>query len=285
MAQPRVTPAASVRPPAPPRKPLAFRRRDRIDALLRTLDFDRTIAPDDEMREGDTESYFHWGAAAIDCIQTGLRVAEFEGDPATILDLPCGHGRVLRMLRAAYPQAKIHGCDIKEDGVRFCARRFGAAPVVSTGGPAEIKLPGRYDLIWVGSLLTHVDAANWHGFLKLFADHLKNSGVLVFTTLGRTFIRELQQGSRDIAMRDPDAVLRAYRADGFAYQDFSSTPGYGIAAVRPRWVAQTLESFPELELMAYTEGGWNGRQDSVVCRRAIRAPEPRPAQPAEAPAA
>ena len=46
-----------------------------------------------------------------------------------MLDFACGHGRVMRTLKAAFPDALLTACDIDRDGVDFCARTFGAAPV------------------------------------------------------------------------------------------------------------------------------------------------------------
>jgi SAM-dependent methyltransferase len=232
----------------------------------------REISPQDNMSATGAEQYYRWGLAALEYIQVALRAAEADGQPRAILDLPSGYGRVLRMLRAAFPAASVTACDLNADAVEFCARTFGAIPVVSAPRPEEIKLPGRYDLIWVGSLLTHVDDAAWHGFLRVFSDHLVPGGVLVFTTIGRTFVDDLRHGRRRVGIKNVDALIAAYDRAGFAYQDFASTEGYGITAVRPAWVCATLEQHPELELVAYTEGGWNGRQDAVACRRAISPP-------------
>src|SRR5262249_34860974 len=107
---------------APPWKPLPFRRLDRLAALGRSLDFIREISPDDDMAGVGPEEYYRWGLAALDYIQVALRTAEYPGAPRTILDLPCGYGRVLRMLRAAFPNATIHACDIKADALDFCTQ-------------------------------------------------------------------------------------------------------------------------------------------------------------------
>ncbi len=83
--------------------------------------------------------------------------------------MPSGHGRVLRALKAAFPGAHLTACGHRRDGVEFCARVLGATPIVSRENPAEIELEGPYDLIWCGSLLTHMDAARWPGFLDLLS--------------------------------------------------------------------------------------------------------------------
>jgi trans-aconitate methyltransferase len=64
------------------------------------------IAAADEMFTGDPEAYFSVGRSALGCINVSLMAADLEPESVrTILDLPCGHGRVLRYLREAFPNA------------------------------------------------------------------------------------------------------------------------------------------------------------------------------------
>ena len=103
--------------------------------------------------------------------------------------MPCGHGRVLRTLRAAYPQAEIVACDIDTDGVDFCAKTFDAIPVYSKENPEEIDLRRKFDLIWVGSLFTHIRDERWPEFLSFFSRVLAPGCVLIFTTCRAEQIR------------------------------------------------------------------------------------------------
>lgn len=64
-----------------------------------------------------------------------------------ILDLPSGAGRVLRALRAGFPDASIVACDLMRDGVDFCAREFGAIPVYAAADVGSGTGPDRFDLI------------------------------------------------------------------------------------------------------------------------------------------
>ena len=84
---------------------------------------------------------------------------------ARILDLPCGHGRVLRFLRREWPGAEIVACDIDPDGAEFCCESFGATSIYAAENPQETPLRGRFDVIWSGSLLTHLDKTRWPSFL------------------------------------------------------------------------------------------------------------------------
>jgi SAM-dependent methyltransferase len=150
---------------------------------------DMTIAPDDGMFDHDygydlgLAVYLESGRSALAAVRAALAAAG-KADVRRILDLPCGHGRILRVLKAAFPDADLVACDLDRAGVDFCARQFGAEPVYSTPDPARIPLDGPFDLIWCGSLLTHLDAPKWPGFLRALRDVLAPDGVCGFTTHG-----------------------------------------------------------------------------------------------------
>ena len=232
------------------------------------------IAPDDEMYASDPQYYFEAGTSAVRAIRAAMLIV---GKPAVgeILDLPCGHGRVLRTLAVAFPAARLTACDIHRPGVDFCAERFGARPVYSTEDPSEIPLNGDFDLIWCGSLLTHLDEPMWDGFLELFESRLKRNGLLVFTAHGRNIVGRLRRGDFRDAI-DPTRgkrLLRAYDDTGFGYTDYSGQSGYGVSLSAPSWVCDRIERSETLRLVAYTERAWLGH-DVVACVRRLEAESP-----------
>ena len=237
---------------------------DRLEAL----DFIPTISANDRMYSGSRpEGYFKWGLAAVGRIQTALRAAN-AGEPRNVLDLPCGHGRVSRMLRATFPAADLTACDIDPDCVDFCAHTFGATPLYSAEHPRDIELAENFDLIWCGSLLTHLPLSGWRDFLAFFSQHLARGGVLVFTIGGRRIVDEIRDGRRTFSVPDLPKLVADCDSAGFAHQDYVQASNMGITVALPRWVCGELERYPELVLTMYTEGGWNGRQDAVACSRA-----------------
>lgn len=211
--------------------------------------------------------YFLYGLGALAYVRLAVQAAG-EGEPRRILDLPSGYGRVLRMLKAAFPDADLTACDLDREGVDFCAETFGAIPAYSAEDPSALRLAGNYDLIWCGSLLTHLDAEGWRRFLPWFELQLSEGGVLVFTTHGRLHAEEIRRGRQEFPVRDLAELVAAYERDGFGYQryiDFEAN--YGISLSSPTWVCEQLARCPDLELLMYTERGWMGRQDAVACVR------------------
>jgi SAM-dependent methyltransferase len=220
------------------------------------------------MHMGTQDTYFKFGLAALSYIRMAQGLAG-QRHVGRILDLPSGHGRVLRMLQAAYPGAEIIASDLDRDAVDFCARTFGATPAYSVENPDELEL-GTFDLIWVGSLFTHLDADRWPWFLRFFERSLEPGGVLVFTTSGRVQHAELKDRTRRFAIGDHDALAHDYEITGFGFQLYTHLDNYGISLASPAWVAEQVGQHPALRLLAVTERGWNGRQDATACQREAR---------------
>ena len=232
-------------------------------------EFVREISPRDAMFGGDEAVYFEAGRSALECVKRALAAAR-AAPPKRILDLPCGHGRTLRALKAGYPDADLIACDIDPDGVDFCAHVLGATPVQSYFSPEHVEIPGDVDLIWCGSLLTHLDSFRWHGFLALFERSLAPGGVLVFTTHGRKMAEKLRAVTLRDFVRPTDNLLADYAHDGFAYSDYPRTPReYGISLSSPAWVRALLDERPGLQLVSYMESAW-GLQDVIACVSSVR---------------
>jgi SAM-dependent methyltransferase len=226
----------------------------------------KDISPADLMYKSDPDRYFLLGRLAMETIRR-FRAVSSSPPVTTILDLPSGHGRVLRYLRAAFPDAVIAACDVDRDAVDFCARSFAAMPIYSTIDIEAIPLQGTYDLIWCGSLFTHIHADQWRALLQLFSAHLSDSGLLVFTSHGRTHADRLRSKRTKLGLSDwaARAVLSDYEHFGFGYQNYSGQDGYGISISAPSWVCSQIAATRGLRLVAYSEQGWAESQDAVAC--------------------
>lgn len=226
------------------------------------------ISPNDEMFDGDIVHYDAVGRSALQCIERALDAAGMHADQVhQILDFPCGHGRVNRLLRARFPSATIVACDLNRDGVDWCARTYGSEPMYSHDNPARIRLTsGRFDLIWSGSLFTHFDAPRWYPFLALFRRALRPKGVLVVTTHGQRSIEMLAQPNcYGLSGQVSATLVAAFEASGFGYASYDTSPGYGHSVSSRDWVLRECARVAGLQVRSVAEGAWDEHQDVYAC--------------------
>ena len=223
------------------------------------------ISPNDAMHWGNRDHYFGVGVSAFQCIRLAMLAAEKDTLRA-VLDFPCGHGRVLRVVRAVFPEARITACDLDQDGVDFCATTFKAIPVYSKESPEEVVIEDRFDLVWCGSLFTHLDQGRWRGFLELFRSLLAPGGILIFTTQGRCAAKRiLTESFYGLEQDQVSEVLHEYHRTGFGYRDYKWRPGYGVSLSTLPWVLSQVQNLTGLRIILLQEQGWDNHQDVIAC--------------------
>jgi SAM-dependent methyltransferase len=220
------------------------------------------ISPDERMPTADLADYMEVGRSALRAIRLAKTLAK-GSDFTSILDMPCGHGRVLRWLRAAYPSARITACDLLTDGVDFCARTFAATPVYSRPTPTVDMFSQRYDLIFVGSLLTHVDADRWDALIALWDELLLPGGLLMITTHGDLVAERMRGGDLyGYPAKSISRLLRTYENMGFGFLEEAPTSiEYGITLARPDWTLARLQAPRDLRVVLYSGALWHDHQD------------------------
>lgn len=225
---------------------------------------DRRIHPDDQMHQSTVERYLDVGRDAIRgiaAIQTLVGV----GEPSSVLDLACGHGRVARYLAVAYPEATLVGCDTMARALPFYAETFGAEVVESKHDFSQLELGRQFDLIWSGSLMTHLPETAAKGMVDFMARHLTPGGLAVFTTHGR-YVATKWRG--DFPYRMSRDTLRSlseqFEAGQYSYSDYDHMKNYGISMTPLSWIMTRLWEHPELRLASLVERGWDDHQDVVA---------------------
>ena len=253
-----------------------------------------SIHPKDEMYLSGKEWYFRVGESGLKAIHgvVGLsRIIEVK----EILDLPCGYGRIARFLRASYPDANITFCDIESDAVDFCSSEFDGNSLYSSPDLCDLEFPNKFDLIWVGSLFTHVDYARTERWIKYLCGALSPDGVLVATFHG-AWALEFQKKHPMIDNDLWQKILNGYRNDGYGYASYRNRgmkdygislarpskitaivkklmgvrlpsnaemgmEDYGISLARPSKITAIVEKLRGVRLLSYTERGWANNHD------------------------
>lgn len=162
----------------------------------------------------------------------------------------------------ASPGAEMFFCDLDAGGAQFCAKEFRGTAIASRVELTEVNLPRDCDVIWVGSLFTHLDRARTERWLRHLCGSLSERGVLVATFHGRWTI-ELQEQSSVFDAASWCEVLTSYQATGFGYARYPDKPheDYGISLSRPSAIVAMVEDIPNVRLLSYAERGWAGNHD------------------------
>ena len=233
----------------------------------RKVSFDqveRRIADCDSMYDGNAAHYYGVGQSALTCIDHSLGLAGLS-DPASILDFGGGCGRVTRWLKAAYPHAAITVAERTDDQLEACRQLFGVETWLSAAPIPELEAPGSYDLIWAGSVLTHLSAADTFNLLSAFLHWIKPGGMIVVTTHGRRAVRNATSGA--LAYIDADLwadIFADYQKTGYGYADYTNQPNYGISLTSLDWIGRLVRNFDDARLITLAEAAWDDHQDILA---------------------
>lgn len=209
---------------------------------------------------GKAGFYLQTGLSAMQCIEQAIEAASVP-EPQQILDLPCGHGRVLRFLKARFPQSEFTGADIDKSGLKFCKSEFGVKPYLSSDNLSAVQ-PGEFDLIWSGSLLTHLNQKAIAELLEVFNRSLKPGGLCVFTTHGEK-VRERMDSMKVPYGLDKQTrvkLLETYSRKGLAYADYSNAQDYGVSIISPQELRKLANRY-QWEEKLFLPAGWGNHQD------------------------
>lgn len=248
---------------------------------------DETISPDDHMMTEDIASYMHVARDGLDSVLAGLREA---GRPvesvASILDFGSGYGRVYRALAAGFPNAKLTASDLMAPAAQFCAETFGGDWVQSHENLDEVNLPRKYDVVWLGSVFTHLPSARWHSLLDFLARWTEIGALVVFTSHGEQAIAVLEN---HVLKLNPGAL------DAFAFTEMKkvvpsrgfyfipnkaatithqqqrginvSEGEYGFSFATEAWVRKLIQERMDWECVSYVPRGWGNNHDVITIRR------------------
>ena len=213
--------------------------------------------------EGNMDHYLRVGRAALDLIVAAMVIANRTGFEK-ILDLPCGGGRVTRHLAAMFPDARIFVSELDRRKEDFVVETFGAQRAAANP-EFEHEPADFYDLVFCGSLITHLDAERARRAIAWFARTLAPGGLAVLTTHGRRH-DERQDEVHYVDDTTWEPARNDYRAAGFGFVAHP-TPEYGISICSAAWVLSFVETLPDVRVLMFREAAWDNHQDVVVLRR------------------
>ena len=235
-----------------------------IDRVRATVDWE--IMPGDPMYGGNDDHYRSVGESALKTIVGSYMLAN-KSDPTTILDFACATGRVTRWLRAAFPAAEMDVVDLNPEWMAWSARKFSAAGWLSSEDIGTVNAPGQYDLIWCGSLVTHISALETALLLRKFEEWLAPTGIAVVTSHGRKFMSNLIAGTHKYFTneRSISDVLHDIALNGYGYVPH---PGqsHGISVSTLEWLIRSIRNL-DARVITVSENAWDGHQDVIAFQK------------------
>lgn len=234
---------------------------------LKDITVNRNIADGDGMAKGRQDVYFKTGRNALNAIIQTLNSAHVQpSEVGRVLDYACGYGRVLRWLDAAFPKACLLGVDVDQKAVNSAAENLGVNTRI-LDPTLNDRLDDPFDLIWVGSLFTHLPRSEAGRVLNYLKSHLTAQGVLVFTVHGHFVAKRLRQREKtyNLAEQKIVQILEEFDSGAFAFAPYDHAENYGISLSSPGNVVELLEQ-ADLAPVYFRARGWVNHQDVFGCQ-------------------
>ncbi len=178
----------------------------------------------------------------------GKKLQDFE----SILDFGCGCGRVLNHLRHHTP-SRLSGSDVDKAAIDWCEDNYGWADFRATPFlPPSNFDDAAFDLIYLGSVFTHIDGSAQDAWLSEFRRILRPGGILIVTVHGPTYNAKLPEPHRSDVHRD-----------GMLY--LPPSPGQPDGAFHtPEYIYKNWTE--KFEILEYIPLAWMKTQDSVIMK-------------------
>lgn len=237
---------------------------------VNTLNFVREISPSDWMMRADRTQdwYFQRGHGAMSLVAFECQRARMV--PTSILDFGCGHGCVARMLKAFFPRARLVGQDVNPEWMDWCAQTLGIETIVSAPTIEEVTFEeGQYDVIWAGSVFSHIPEAAARHLLQQFRRALTDRGIVLFSTAGQIMRNSYRpEIMHNVSEEQIAEMCAAFDRGDYAFgsYDVSLYASWGHSLTPWQWMFARANEF-KMPICGFYEAGWGLVQDVFAMRK------------------
>lgn len=189
------------------------------------------------------------------------------------LDFGCSSGRLVRVLAAAYPQLRWHGCDPNRPAIEWASSTYPHIHLFLSSNSPPLELPdASLDLVCAISIWSHFAPALGLRWFEEMRRLLAPGGHLVFTTHGYTAVDFYVKGVMRTVPQSDEIVGGLYKRGWWYAQEFGAdgdwgviNPDWGTAFLSPEWLLAQL--CPAWRVLQFEPGRNQDNQDVYVLQR------------------
>jgi SAM-dependent methyltransferase len=199
----------------------------------------------------------------------GVEIAEI----GSALDFGCSSGRVVRVLQAAYPDTRWHGCDPNAPAVAWASENLPAVELFVNGDAPPLPLAdGSLDMAYAISIWSHFAPELGLRWFDEMHRLIRPGGHLVCTTHGFTSVALYAQLSLRTPQQSDEIIGALYRQGSWYAPEFGEkgdwgviNPDWGTAFLSPEWMLTQL--CPRWRVLEFAPGRNQDNQDVYVLQR------------------
>lgn len=200
----------------------------------------------------------------------GVEMADVGG----ALDFGCSSGRVVRVLAAAYPEVRWHGCDPNAPAIEWAGENLsGIEFFVSENAPPLPLADASLDLVYAISIWSHFAPELGLRWFEEMRRVIRPGGHLVCTTHGLTSVAYYAALCLRTPQQSDEIIGALYRQGSWYAPEFGEegdwgvvNPNWGTAFLTPEWMLTNL--CPRWRVLEFAPGRNQENQDVYVLQRA-----------------
>lgn len=201
------------------------------------------------------------GMQIVDDMERVLRSASTSlAQCRDLLDFGCGCGRLPLALQQRWRDLNVAGCDVDERAIRWCQANLAGRYVINGALPPTPFADDSFDVIWCGSVFTHLDEDRQDRWLVELRRILRPGGILLASVHGPYCWEPRLPLWTRAALRKRGFLFMTTGADSGIHPDWYQVACHTEAYVKEHWSAT-------FEILGYVAQGLGNYQDVVVARK------------------
>jgi SAM-dependent methyltransferase len=196
------------------------------------------------------------------------------GEIRDALDFGCSSGRVVRVLKAAYPHIQWHGCDPNQPAIAWAGEHLPDIDFFPSGELPPLPLAdASLDLAYAISIWSHFEPSLGLRWFQEMHRVLRRGGHLMITTHGMASVEFDARHEIRTPLQSDEIIGTLYRQGGWYAPEFGEdgdwgvvSPDWGTAFLSPEWLLAQL--CPRWRVLEYAPGRNQKNQDVYVLQRA-----------------